>query len=132
VENLCRIPISGNEPEHLQTIPILLPMSKPSIAEDVKAEVADEVAEVRPSQPLAVRETRRLYRLKAGRFQAVVAADTEDEARGFAAMQDALGGDWCNPVFASAEFEDGGGAHVFGDVVISVLAAPALKPAKKA
>ncbi|MDB5582027.1 MAG: hypothetical protein JWR80_7203 [Bradyrhizobium sp.] len=106
-------------------------MSKPSIAENAKAEAADDVAEIRPSQPLVVRETRRLYRLKAGRFLAVVAADTEDEARGLAAMQDALGGDWCNPLFASVEFEDGGEAHVFGDVVISILAAPAVKPAKK-
>jgi hypothetical protein len=114
----------------LQTIPVSLPMSKPSIAEDVKAEALDAVAEVLPSQPLVVRETRRLYRLKAGRFQAVVAADTEEEARGLAAMQDALGGDWRNPEFASAEFEDSGEAHVFGDVVISALAVPAVKLAK--
>lgn len=106
-------------------------MSKPSIAEEVKVETADDVAEVRPPQPLIVRETRRQYRLKAGRFQAVVATDTEVEARGLAATQDARGGDWRNPEFASAEFEDGGEAHVFGDVVISALASPAVKPAKK-
>jgi alkanesulfonate monooxygenase SsuD/methylene tetrahydromethanopterin reductase-like flavin-dependent oxidoreductase (luciferase family) len=110
----------------------LLPMSKPSAAVDSKAEAADDVAELPPSQPFAVRETRRRYRLKAGRFQAVVAADTEEEARRLAAMQDAMGGDWCNPQFASAEFEDGGEGHVFGDVVISALAAPAVKAGKKA
>ena len=90
-----------------------------------KAAAADDaVAEVPASQPIAVRETQRLYRLKAARFSAVVAADTEDEARTFAAMYDGLRGDWCNPEFASSEFEDTGKAHVFGDVVISAHAAP--------
>jgi len=109
-------------------------MSKLLIAEDVKDQseaVEDVVAELSASQPLVVRETQRLYRLRAGRFLAVVAADTEDEARALAAEHDALCGNWCNPEFASAEFEDTSEAHVFGDVVISALAAPPVKRPKK-
>jgi alkanesulfonate monooxygenase SsuD/methylene tetrahydromethanopterin reductase-like flavin-dependent oxidoreductase (luciferase family) len=120
--------------EHLQTTPISLPMSKPLSAEDVKdrPEATDEVvAEVPASQPLVVRETQRLYRLKAGRFVAVVAADTEDEARDLAASHDALQGDWCNREFASAEFEDTGETHIHGDVLISALAAPPVKQPNK-
>ena len=109
-------------------------MSKPLSAEDVKdrSEAADEVvAEVPASQPLVVRETQRLYRLKAGRFVAVVAADTEDEARDLAASHDALQGDWCNREFASAEFEDTDETHIHGDVLISALAAPPIQHSNK-
>jgi hypothetical protein len=81
-------------------------------------------------QPPAVRETRRLFRLRTARFLAVVAADTEDEARTLAACHDALGGDWCNPEFASSEFEDTSEAHVVGDVAIS--AAPPVRRSKNA
>jgi len=70
--------------------------------------------------------------LKAARFLATVAADTEDEARSIAARHDALRGDWSNPEFASSEFEDTGEVHVFGDVIISALAAPPTKRPKKA
>jgi hypothetical protein len=38
-------------------------------------------ADVTPTAPFAVRETHRLYRLRAARAVAVVAADMEDEAR---------------------------------------------------
>jgi hypothetical protein len=74
-----------------------------------------------------VRETQRLYRLKAARFLAIVAADTEAEARELAVRQEAMGGDWQNPDFASSEFEDTGEAHIFGDVVIAAHAAPPVK-----
>jgi hypothetical protein len=100
------------------------PLPEFTIADDV-------VAEVPVGRPFAVRETQRLYRLKAARFLAVVAADTEDEARKLAAMQDGMGGDWCNPEFASSEFEDTGEAHVFGDVVIAAHAVAAVKRPKK-
>jgi hypothetical protein len=111
-------------------------MSKPLTFDHTNIEfpAADEVvAEVPAGQPFAVRETGRLYRLRAARFMAVIAADTEEEARTLAARQDGIRGDWSNPAFASAEFEDTGEAHVFGDVVISALAAPPVKrPRKKA
>jgi hypothetical protein len=89
------------------------------------------IAEISVTQPIAVRETGRLYRLKAARFVAVVAADTEQEARLLAATHDALRGDWRNPQFASAEFEDTGEAHVFGDVIISALAVSPFPGSKK-
>jgi hypothetical protein len=95
------------------------------------AAATDVAVEVPVGQPFAVRETQRLYRLKTARFLAVVAADTEDEARAIAAREDALGGDWCKPEFASAEFEDTGEMHVFGDVVISAYAAAPARRAKK-
>lgn len=106
-------------------------MSKPASPEKTEQESAvdDLVAEVPSSQPLAVRETRRLYRLRAARFLAIVAADSEDEARALAAGPDALCGDWRNPGFASAEFEDTGQAHIVGDVVISAIApSPVTRP----
>jgi hypothetical protein len=109
-------------------------MSKPLALENAQDEfaAADDVAvEIPAGQPFAVRETRRLYRLKAARFLAVVAADTEDEARSLAARHDALRGDWCNPEFASSEFEDTGEVHVFGDVIVSALAAPPIGRPKK-
>jgi hypothetical protein len=92
----------------------------------------EEIAtEISVAQPIAVRETGRLYRLKGARFVAVVAADTEQEARLLAATHDALGGDWRNPQFALAEFEDTGEAHVFGDVIISALAVSPLPGPKE-
>lgn len=91
----------------------------------------DVVVDELVAQPLPVRETQRLYRLKAARFLAVVAADTEEEARALAASHDALRGDWCNPEFACSEFQDTGEAHVFGDVVISASAAPPIGRSKK-
>jgi hypothetical protein len=93
---------------------------------------AGEVADEAVSQSTAVRETQRLFRLKAARFLAVVAADTEDEARTLAASHDPLGGDWRNPEFASSEFEDTNEAHVFGDVAISARAAPPVRRSKNA
>jgi hypothetical protein len=109
-------------------------MSKPLTLEDAKDEspAADDViAEIPAGQPFAVCETQRLYRLRAARYGAVVAADTEDEARTIAARHDALRGDWSNPEFASSEFEDTGEAHVFGDLIISALAAPPTGRPKK-
>lgn len=89
-----------------------------------KADVAaDDVAtEVKKAAPFTVRETSRLYRLRAERFVAVVAADTEEEARALAAAYDLLGGDWRDPAFASAEVEETTESHVFGDVMISSVA----------
>ena len=46
------------------------------------AAATDVAAEGPVGQPFAVRETQRLYRLKAARFLAVVAADTATDAGG--------------------------------------------------
>lgn len=82
--------------------------------------VTDEVAgQAGHPTPFSVREPHRLHRLRAGRLVAVVAADTEEEARALAASYDLLGGDWRNRDFASAEVEETAESHVVGDVVIS-------------
>jgi hypothetical protein len=75
-------------------------------------------ADVTPTR-FAVRETHRLYRLRAAQAVAVVAADREDEARALATRHDLQGRDWHSPAFASAEVEETTAKHVFGDVVIS-------------
>ena len=109
-------------------------MSKPQALDnttDEFPEADDVVAEVPAGQPFAVRETQRLYRLKAARFLAVVAADTEAEARELAARHDAFVGDWQNPEFASAELEETGEAHIFGDVVIAAHATAPVKRSNK-
>jgi hypothetical protein len=103
------------------------------VADDPKPEaVTDEgAAEVSQPAPVTVRETRRLYRLRAERVVAVVAADTEDEARALAAGYGLPGGDWRNPAFASAEVEETAETHVFGDVVISSLPGAPGPPKRK-
>jgi alkanesulfonate monooxygenase SsuD/methylene tetrahydromethanopterin reductase-like flavin-dependent oxidoreductase (luciferase family) len=108
------------------------PESKRSADDHSRANIVidEAAAEVGHATPFTVRETRRLYRLRAEQFVAVVAADTEEEARALAASYDLLGADWRNADFASAEVEDTAESHVFGDVVISsVPTAP--EPSKR-
>jgi hypothetical protein len=78
-----------------------------------------DTGEVERAGAFAVCETRRLYRLRAGRQIAVVAANTEDEARSLAATHDPLGRDWRKPEVAESEFEETAESHVFGDVVFT-------------
>src|SRR3981081_2492413 len=109
-------------------------MSKSSILENAKDELpaTDELVVEGPAgQPFAVRETTRLYRLRATRFHAVVGGDTGDAAGSGGDSQGPLRGDWCSPEFASSEFEDTGEAHVFGDVIISALAVPPARRRRK-
>jgi hypothetical protein len=86
----------------------------------------DEKLEVAPERPVEVRETRKLFRLapavdsdlsRSSRQIAIVAADTEEEARQIASMHDAFGRDWRNARFAVCDALDAPEAHVFGDVV---------------
>jgi hypothetical protein len=86
----------------------------------------DEKLEIVPDRAVDVRETRTLFRLapaadndlsRSSRQVAIVAADTEEEARQIASMQDAFGRDWRNPRFAVSDALDTPEAHVFGDVV---------------
>ena len=69
----------------------------------------DEKLEIAPEQAVEVRETRTLFRLapaadndlgRSSRQIAIVAADTEEEARQIASMHDAFGRDWRDPRFA--------------------------------
>jgi hypothetical protein len=87
----------------------------------------DEKLEITPEQAVEVRETRTLCRLapaadndlgRSSRQIAIVAADTEEEARQIASMHDAFGRDWRDRRFAVCDALDTLEAHVFGDVVI--------------
>jgi hypothetical protein len=87
---------------------------------------AEEEKEVVPERAVEVRETRTLFRLapaaevdlgRSSRQIAIVAADTEEEARQIACMHDAFGRDWRDPRFAVCDALDTPEAHVFGDVI---------------
>jgi hypothetical protein len=82
--------------------------------------------EIQPARPVEVSETRRLFRLtpaadndltRSSRQVAIVAADTEDEARQIASKHDAFGRDWRDPHFAVADAMETHDTHVFGDVI---------------
>jgi hypothetical protein len=69
----------------------------------------DERLEIAPERAVEVRETRTLLRLapaadndlgRSNRQIAIVAADTEEEARQIASMHDAFRRDWRDPRFA--------------------------------
>jgi hypothetical protein len=86
----------------------------------------DERLEIVPERAVEVRETRTLFRLapaaandlgRSSRPIAIVAADTEEDARQIASMHDAFGRDWRDPRFAVCDALDTPEAHVFGDVV---------------
>jgi hypothetical protein len=72
-----------------------------------------------------VRETTSLFRLarvasdlsRSSRLVAIVAADTQVEAREIAAKHDVFGRDWRNPGYAVCETMQTTECHVFGDVV---------------
>ena len=86
----------------------------------------DDKLEIVPEQAIEVRETRSLFRLapaadndlsRASRQVAIVAADTEDEARQIAFAHDVFGRDWRDPHFAACESLETSEPHVFGHVV---------------
>jgi hypothetical protein len=87
----------------------------------------DEKLEVVPDRTVEVRETRTLFRLvpaaandlsRSSRQVAIVAADTEDQAREIAALHDAFGRNWRDPHFAVCDRLETSETHVFGDVTI--------------
>jgi hypothetical protein len=71
-------------------------------------------------------QTRGLFRLapaaadlgRSSRQVAIVAADTEDEAREIAAKHDVFGRDWRDPNYAVCESIGTAESHLFGDVVL--------------
>jgi hypothetical protein len=85
----------------------------------------DEKLEIAPDRAVEFRETRRLFRLapaagdlsRPSRQVAIVAADTEDEARQIASVHDAFGRDWRDPHYAICEPLETTETHVFGDVI---------------
>jgi hypothetical protein len=85
----------------------------------------DENLEIVPERAVEVRETRTLFRLapapdndlgRSSRHIAIVAADTEEEARQIASMHDAFGRDWRDPRFAVCDALETSEIHVFGDI----------------
>jgi hypothetical protein len=86
----------------------------------------EDKLEIQADQAVDVRETRRLFRLapaanddlsRSSRQVAIVAADTEDEAREIASLHDAFGRNWRDPHFAVADVTETTEKHIFGDVV---------------
>jgi hypothetical protein len=82
--------------------------------------------EILPERTVEVRETRKLFRLapaadndlsRSSRQVAIVAADTEDEARQIASLHDAFGRNWRDPNFAVADVIQTTETQVFGDVI---------------
>jgi hypothetical protein len=95
----------------------------------------DDIAEPRSQIPIAVRGTRTLFRLtpqahgnlsRASRQEAIVAADSEEEARSIAFLHDPHGNDWGSELFASCVVIDSIGTHVHGD--ISFISTPVRSP----
>jgi hypothetical protein len=86
----------------------------------------DGQLEIPRERALEVRETRTLFRLtpsstndltRSSRQTAIVAADTEDEARQIAATHDAFGRDWRDPQFATCESLETAETHIYGDAI---------------
>jgi len=80
----------------------------------------DRVPEV-DSPSIAVPETRLVFRLEPinpnGRYVAIIAAESEDQARQFAADADPFGVEWQNPMKFNCVAHTDEEAHVVGDVV---------------
>jgi hypothetical protein len=102
----------------------------------------DNKLEIVPDRTVEVRETRTLFRLapaaendlsRSSRQVAIVAADTEDEARQIASKHDAFGRDWRDPHFAACDSLETSETHVFGDVIFrsEPMAVEGLKLAAK-
>ncbi len=101
---------------------------------------SDDDAVREPAGGFPARETRQLYRLtpsaddlaQRSRQIAIIAAQSEDEARAFAAAADPFGRDWLSErLFRCDVFEDMQ-THVVGDVTFRSIAAPSNRsPGKK-
>jgi hypothetical protein len=86
----------------------------------------EDKLEIQPDRTVDVRETRRLFRpapaadndlTRSSRQVAIVAADTEDEARRIESVHDVFQRDWRDPHFAVADAMETPETHVFGDVI---------------
>lgn len=97
----------------------------------------DDIVEIAPTGPHEVAETTRLIRLSPigndlstpHRQVALVAAETEDQARLLASAYDPFGRDWKNITLFSADSFDDVDTHVIGDVIFK--SAPLPKTKKK-
>jgi hypothetical protein len=98
----------------------------------------DQIQEI--AGPLVeVAETNRLYRLspatddlaQTSRRIAIVAAETEDEARSFVTKADPLGRDWNNRNLFVADQEETPERHVLGDLLFKSVPKPGIPRAKR-
>jgi hypothetical protein len=98
--------------------------------------------EIVPERAVEVRETRTLFRLapcltndlsRSSSQLAIVAADTEDEARKIASTHDAFGRDWRDPQFATCESLETTETHIYGDVIFrsEPVMVPSVKQPRK-
>jgi uncharacterized protein (DUF1810 family) len=91
----------------------------------------DEIPEI-AAPPMAVEETNRLFRLtpvaedlsQANRQMALVAADTEEEARRIATLSDPRGRDWRDTSLFVADSMETPERHVVGDLVFRSTSSP--------
>jgi len=86
----------------------------------------EEIPEIN-SPPIAVPETHSIFRLVSktgGRYVAIVAAETHEQARRFAADADPFGAEWENPDKFDCVHSIDPKDHVVGDVVFQSVPQP--------
>lgn len=85
----------------------------------------DPIPEIE-SPPIAVPETKLVFRLEPtnaanGRYVAMIAAESEVQARRFAADSDPFGAEWENPSKYRCAWSEGTEIHVVGDVTFQSI-----------
>lgn len=88
----------------------------------------DEIVEVQPTRPVIVSQTNTLYRIvpaandtKRSRQIAVVAAESEAQARSLATTHDPFGRDWKNEALFTCQVEHVAKPNVVGDVMFKSI-----------
>lgn len=107
-------------------------MVKPRARPPKPESETDDIREIAPTVPHQVAETTRLIRLTPTgndlsmphRQMALVAAETEDQARHLASAYDPFGRDWKNVTLFFAESFDDVSTHVIGDVIFKSIPSP--------
>lgn len=83
----------------------------------------------------AVAETNRLFHLsplvQTSRPIAIIAAETEDDARTLAAKADPMGRDWNDCTLFDASYHDTPERHVVGDIVFRSIPSPSAPKSKR-
>lgn len=90
----------------------------------------DEIVEIQPARPVNVPQTNSLYRLvpaasdtTQSRQIAVVAAESEAQARALASSHDPFGRNWKNETLFVCQVEEIAEPNVIGDVIFESLPA---------
>ncbi len=97
----------------------------------------DDVVEVRPKQPVVVPQTNTLYRfapvasdVARSRQVAIVAAESEAQARALATSHDPFGRDWRDEEVFACESERIAEPNIVGDVVFTSIPAARIRARK--